>query len=181
MQIGTLTLPMKIDSIHCEGNQWVYKVTCDTISEQEYSDQKFIIKPLILSEIEIYERLSEFQGRLIPKCIGSGDFKHGEETLHAFMLKHAEGVPLTDFTRDEISDDSEMKRWISKAYDELSRQCIVHGEAEERHIFINKSQMTVMLIDFDWAWICDNEKDAALQNELDLKELFAKRKERLAY
>jgi RIO-like serine/threonine protein kinase len=107
--------------------------------------------------------------------------QHEGKAFRAFMIEHADGVPLADFTRDECSDDSEMKRIISQAYDELSRHCIVHGEVEERHIFVDKGRMTVKLIDFDWGEISDSEKSAAEQNRVDLEELFAKREKRLAH
>ena len=184
MRIGTLTLPMKIDSIYHGENQWVCKVTCDTIPEQEYSGQKFIIKPQPYPnsiEVDIYKRLSELQGRLVPKYHGFGNFQQGGKTFRAFMLGHAAGVPLTDFTRGECSDDSEMKRIIFQAYEELSRHFVVHGDVEERHIFVDELRTTVMLIDFDFGEIRDNENSAAEQNRVDLEELLAKREKRLAY
>jgi hypothetical protein len=183
MQIGTLTLPLKIDSIYYGDERWVYRVTSDTISEREYTGQKFIIKPCLhwaSKEIDIYKRLSQLQGRLVPKYHGVGNFQHGETTVHAFMLGLANGVPLRDFTRDECSEGSEVERRIFEAYDELSRHCIVHGDVDDRHIFIDKARMTVMLLDFDLGEICDNEKSAAKQNRIDLDELFTKRRERLA-
>jgi RIO-like serine/threonine protein kinase len=180
MHIDPFILPMKINSIYYGENRWVYKVTCDIIPEKEYSGRKFIIKPMCSIEVDIYTRLSKLQGRLVPKCHGVGDFQYGGKTLRAVMLEHADGVPLTDFTRNECSDGHEMKAMIFQAYDELSQHCVVHGEAEERHILVDKQRKAITLIDFDWGEIHDSEESAAEQNRIDLEELFAKRENRLA-
>jgi RIO-like serine/threonine protein kinase len=150
---------------------------------QKYSNRKYIIKTLPknsnTTEIDIYTRLSNLQGRVIPRYCGVGKFQHGEQTVDAFMLEHADGTPLTDFTQD-TSSESELKDAILQAYDELSRNHVIHGDIEERHIFV-EPQMTVMLIDFDCGEICGTEYEAAKQNRIDLTVLFEKRGNRLAY
>lgn len=181
MQLGTLTLPMKIDSIHHGENQSVYEVTCDTIATHKHTSRKYIIKTLSkdsnTTEVDIYTRLSSLQERLIPRYLGVGSFQHEGKTVAAFMLEYADGMPLTDFIQDKLSD-SELKATIFQAYDELSRHGVIHGDIEERHIFI-KPQMTVTLIDFDCGEICDTE-EAKKQNRIDLTVLFEKRGQRLA-
>ena len=167
-------VPLRIQSVEHKDDQSVYKVTNDL---WKLLPHKLVIKTrpsnsdaydMFDMEGRVYSRLSDFQGRLIPRYFGVAKLHHAKMTVDAHVIEQVDGTPLTEFA----GDVSELKTKIFKAYSQLSKEGVIHGDVALRHIFVVGPQQTLTLIDFGLAVISEDTSEAESQNSADVEELF---------
>ncbi|KAK1973778.1 hypothetical protein LZ30DRAFT_609870, partial [Colletotrichum cereale] len=104
-------------------------------------------------ENKVYDRLRLIQGKHVPVCLGSVDlilpFYYDSGIYEHFLFLSWAGQPLFDSANQAIRAD--VVDAVAKAYKELHKLGILHGDAEPRNVLRNTVSGNIMVVDFERA------------------------------
>ncbi|OHE90489.1 hypothetical protein CORC01_14217 [Colletotrichum orchidophilum] len=104
-------------------------------------------------ENEVYDRLRSIQGKHVPVCLGSVDlvlpFYYDSGIYKHFLFLSWAGRPLFDSANQAIRTD--VVDVVAKAYKELHKLGILHGDAEPRNVLRDTVSGNIMVVDFERA------------------------------
>ncbi|KAK1657518.1 hypothetical protein BDP55DRAFT_567084 [Colletotrichum godetiae] len=104
-------------------------------------------------ENKIYDRLRPIQGRHVPVCLGRVDlnlpFYYDSGIYEHVLFLSWAGRPLFDSANQAIRAD--VVNVVAKAYKDLHKLGILHGDAEPRNVLRDTVSGNIMVVDFERA------------------------------
>ncbi|EFX06344.1 hypothetical protein CMQ_6665 [Grosmannia clavigera kw1407] len=112
------------------------------------------------AETAIYDYLHDWQGDLVPVCLGTVELVHdyismrGIHVTHMLVLSYGGEPALAVQVRDRPVPTTEtLQQLAHQAWFQLAATGIEHGDEREANMVWNEERQRMMCIDFDRAWI----------------------------